>query len=219
MALPPTFSRRKRQSQRSGPDAYDYDIIPPKLRVQVIHVLTDTLGALQEVETGETFKEIVEFLRKEFGVFDLGHACAGPRVELFNWFQTEPETDRWLDGYELCLRIIDRHLRENWSNLKYFMKSSPDEAIAELNARFQEAAVGYQYISGEIIRIDSLLLHKELIVPVIILLSNPMFAAAEKEYREAHEAYRHRRFEDCIVACGKAFESVLKVIGAKRKWA
>jgi hypothetical protein len=51
------------------------------------------------------------------------------------------------------------------------------------------------------------------------LLNNTRFAAADKEFREAHEAFRHGRLEDCIVGCGKALESVLKVIGASRKWA
>jgi uncharacterized protein DUF7014 len=84
------------------------------------------------------------------------------------------------------------------------------------NARFQEAGVGYQYVSGDVIRVDSEIVHKEVILPVLVLLHNPTFASAEKEYLEGHEAYRHGRFEDCIVSCGKAFESVLKVTGAKR---
>jgi len=49
-------------------------------------------------------------------------------------------------------------------------------------------------------------------------LGDPKFAAAEREFLAAHEAYRGRRFEDCIVSCGKAFESVLKVIGKHRGW-
>ena len=61
-------------------------------------------------------------------------------------------------------------------------------------------------------------MHKEVVLPALMLLRDPKFATAEKEYLEAHEAYRHGRLEDCIVSCGKAFESVLKVIGRGRGW-
>jgi hypothetical protein len=100
--------------------------------------------------------------------------------------------------------------------LPAFARMSPDDAIAEANARFKEAGVGYQYVSGDVIRVDSEFIHKEVILPVLALLHDPTFASAEKEYLEAHEAYRHGRFEGCIVSCGKAFESTLKVIGVKR---
>ena len=42
--------------------------------------------------------------------------------------------------------------------------------------------------------------------------------SANSEYRSAHEAYRHGDLEHCLVDCGKALESVLKVIGRKRGW-
>ena len=55
-------------------------------------------------------------------------------------------------------------------------------------------------------------------LPVLRLLKDQRFAAANKEFREAHEAFRHGRLEDCIVNCGKALESVLKVIDTSRNW-
>jgi hypothetical protein len=114
--------------------------------------------------------------------------------------------------------VIDRYIRSQWATFQHSLELSPNKAIAEANARFQEASVGYQYVSGDVIRVDSEIIHKEVILPALALLRDPTFASAEKEYLEAHEAYRHGRFEDCIVSCGKAFESVLKVIGAKRGW-
>jgi len=96
--------------------------------------------------------------------------------------------------------------------------SSPANVIAEFNARLLEAAVGYQYICGEIIRIDSQHLHSEVVLPVLQLLRDPRFESANSEYRSAHQAYRHGELEDCLVDCGKALESVLKIIGRKRGW-
>ena len=60
--------------------------------------------------------------------------------------------------------------------------------------------------------------NREVVLPVLQLLSGPEFESANNEYRSAHEAYRHGELEDCLVDCGKALESVLKVIGRKRGW-
>jgi hypothetical protein len=56
------------------------------------------------------------------------------------------------------------------------------------------------------------------VLPVLRLLSDPKFESANNEYRSAHQAYRHGELEDCLGDCGKALESVLKVIGQKRGW-
>ncbi len=81
-----------------------------------------------------------------------------------------------------------------------------------------EAGFGYQYVGGEIIRMDSQLLHSEVVVPALDLLSYPVLQSANEEYRRAHKAFRESDYEPCLIECGKAFESVLKVIGSKRGW-
>ena len=60
--------------------------------------------------------------------------------------------------------------------------------------------------------------HKEIVVPALRLIHDSRFASAEQEYLDAHEAYRKGELEDCIVGCGKALESTLKVIGDGRSW-
>jgi hypothetical protein len=223
MALPPTYSRRKRQAQGGGSDVYVYDHIPPHLRIQVIHIFSDAMGDYGESNYGadhsKCYDDLVKFLYKEFGVFKLVDGYPeNSREEFFRWIQSEPDIERLLDGYEFGLRVIDRYIRREWATFRHSVEMPPNNAIAEANARFQEAGVGYQYVSGDVIRVDSEIIHKEVILPVLKLLHDPIFASAEKEYLEAHEAYRHGRLEECIVSCGKAFESVLKVIGAKRDW-
>jgi AbiJ N-terminal domain 4 len=125
-------------------------------------------------------------LHKEFGVFTLNHNI-NPREEFFDWIQNEPNIDRLLDGYELGLKLIDGYIRGNTA-FQHSVEMSPDDAIEEANARFREAGIGYQYAYGEIVRVDSQIIHKEVILPVLALLHEPAFASAEKEYLEAHKA-------------------------------
>jgi hypothetical protein len=158
-------------------------------------------------------------MRIELGVDQLsGNMHHDFQQELFGWLQQEPNTDHWLDGVEVSLQGIKRGMTDPQFRYLYHPTAKADDVIAQFNARLLEAAVGYQYVSGQIIRIDSQHLHSEVVLPVLNLLSNPKFESANSEYRSAHKAYRHGDLEHCLVDCGKALDSVLKIIGQRRKW-
>jgi hypothetical protein len=55
-----------------------------------------------------------------------------------------------------------------------------DRAVFELNARFREQGIGYQYESGKIIRVDSQLIHAEVIKPALALLTALEYAGANR---------------------------------------
>jgi hypothetical protein len=46
-----------------------------------------------------------------------------------------------------------------------------------------------------------------------------MYEGANDEYLKAHEYYRNGNYKDCLTWCLKAFESVMKAICEKHKWA
>ena len=91
-------------------------------------------------------------------------------------------------------------------------------AVNELNHRFREHGVGYQYESGQIIRVDSQYLHSEAMQPALRMLSASMYEGANAEFRSAHENFRAKRYKECLNDCLKAFESCLKAICDKRGW-
>ena len=95
----------------------------------------------------------------------------------------------------------------------------PDQAIEDLNARFLEHGIGYQFVSGAgIVRKDSEFLHKEVLLPTLSLLSDKLYQGAQDEFLKAHEHYRHGRIKECLNECLKAFESTLKTICQIRGW-
>lgn len=218
MALPNIHSRRKRAAAET-PDIYIYDDFPEKIRVQIIHIVNETVPESSRDESKKFFDATTGILRKEFGVFKLySQPSRDPRLEFSNWLLSERDIDKVIDGIELTFRAIDVYVRDR----EYYFRgggSNPDNAIAELNARLQEACIGYQYDDGMIVRVDSRLIHSEVVVPALRLVSSVEFAAVDEEFREAHARYRDGDYETCLVDCAKAFESCLKVIGAARHWA
>lgn len=70
----------------------------------------------------------------------------------------------------------------------------------------------------QVIRKDSEVLYRSAIQPVLQLLRESDFSAANKEFLEALEDFRKSDYGDCLTKCGSAFESVLKVLCARKKW-
>ena len=94
-----------------------------------------------------------------------------------------------------------------------------EEAIDELNQRFREHGVGYQYESGQMIRVDSQLIHSEAVQPALRMLADPMYEGANAEFLSAHKHYRAKDYKECMNDCLKAFESCIKSICDARGWA
>jgi hypothetical protein len=94
----------------------------------------------------------------------------------------------------------------------------PEEAVQELNDRFREHGVGYQFVAGEIMRVDSQYVHSEVVKPAISLLNTAGFTGASDEFLKAHEHYRKGRMGEAMWEALKAFESTLKAICDENGW-
>lgn len=225
MALFDSFSKRlKRKLKGATPDIYSYDDIPQPFRVQVIHIWVTAIGSYAPDSYGNAkisdgaWPFIHDTLARELGVFRLAQGD-GPFIDCQHFLQ-KAEPLQCLDLIELSFRYIDRAVRKEgaWQWERSGITQAPDDAIAELNARFLEHSLGYQYVGGDIIRVDSAYVHSEIVLPAVTLLGQEEFRGAEDEFLRAHEHYRHGRRKEAIVEAAKAVESTLRTICDKRAW-
>lgn len=98
------------------------------------------------------------------------------------------------------------------------IKLTADSAIDELNERFLRAGIGYQFHNGKIIRLDSELIHSEVVRPALRYLHEPGFEGPRDEFLRAHAHYRSGKMKNAIIDANNAFESTLKVICDMRQW-
>ncbi|MBD2232849.1 STM4504/CBY_0614 family protein [Phormidium tenue] len=216
------FSKRQRRARGETPDVYVYDELPQELRVQIIHIIKDAFGeknyySVSDVE--EAYELVNQTLCREYGVFELTKHPESVQDSLFNFFLQEESVDRALDVVELCFKVINVLIAENHSYQNNTTRNiNPEEAIAELNERFKEHGIGFQFESNELIRIDSEFLHSEAVKPTLAILRESGFQGANEEFLLAHEHYRHGRNKECLVECLKAFESTMKAICELRGW-
>ena len=217
------FSKRQKRLRGEYPDVYQYDNIDGKFRVQVVHIIRDTIGTGRSPKdiTDKTYKYIHETLCKEYGVFTLQKHADSNFLAVFNYFLDEKSHEKCLDIIELSFHVIDTYVRQNWFHFENAdgVTQKPNDAIEELNARFKESGIGYQFEAGELIKIDSQFIHSEAVKPVLHLLGkDEKYAGANNEFLSAHEHYRHKRYKECLNDCLKSFESLMKAIHEKHSW-
>ena len=208
------------------------DTLPLALRNQIIHILTATVGKwIKEIPLGSEnmyhtnrwWTELHMRFLYEKGVLELGDASLNPRDQLFAFLTNSPTAETldlidflFCQTYKIKLSA-DTFLLGLRQKLNLL---SPDDAIAELNRRFLEHNIGYEFTSGEIVSIESTYIHSEAVRPAFQLLSNAGkgFSGPFQEFLGAHERYRKGEHKDAIIWALKAFESTLKAICVARSW-
>ena len=217
MPLIDIYSRRKRQASKTTADVYQYIELSPKLRQQMLFAFNHMAEvAVKGTSTeNELWQNVVEILREEQGVESLSPGYfENAQAEFDCWFKTNDDVDAALDAVEVITRICAYYAPRGYENTV----SGVNNHINTLNARMLEAQFGFQVENGIIVEFSSQFAHVEIIVPALRVLSQDRFGTADAEFRKAHEEFRNRSYVDCITDCGKALESVFKVIAAERGW-
>ena len=117
-------------------------------------------------------------------------------------------------------RTVELRLKRLLSHLR--RKPSPPEFPGIISSHTQSYSLPFRTATVQgyprIIRRENELVHQTAIEPVLILLVQPPFASANKEFLDALSDYRKGDYADCVAKCGSSFESVLKVICEAKIW-
>lgn len=221
-----TFAWRKQKQSRNGePEIYTYDDAPLHLRHQICLVMSDGIGNFHEpnpyhyrnVPNANLWWDTIhQICRKEIFSY-LSYAERWDLKKRFlEYLLNVQDMDDFLSGVEIGCRVLDA-LRDKQIEVRGAQQAA-GESIEELNGRFEQHAVGYQFENGYIIRVDSKVTHAEIIKPALKLLTSPLFSKANTDFMTAHRHYRANEFKDCVTAAHRAFESMLKAICDIEKW-
>lgn len=132
------------------------------------------------------------------------------RLRFLNYVLHVQDMDHFLSAVEIGCLVLRISSDEYDSPKLRGAQQKGVDAIEEINGRFEQHSVGYQFENGQIIRVDSKLTHAEIIKPALVLLTAPLFSKANEDFMTAHRHYRANEFKDCVTAAKRAFESMLK---------
>ena len=224
MPIVDLFSKRQKRLRGDVPDVYVYDDLPEPLRVQILYILRRSLGDGEQYRSQDSVRSAYDFIAKilceEYGLFQLpGEKHPNNRyAELAGFVLREADIERVLDAVEISFKYVDK-LTRSYDYLRRNKASQiADDAVKELNHRFKEHGVGFQYEDGKIVRVDSEYLHSEAIKPALGVLRQKRYAGAQQEFLSAHQHYRKGETKEALNDCLNAFESVMKTICDKRRW-
>ena len=216
MAVLDIYSKRKKRLKAKRPDVYQYNKLTEPFRVQLVHILSDVFqeawDRVYHKFNKDWYEVIHDALAREYGVFRLNSRIVSEE-SVFK-FLLESELDQVFDTIEICFAVAKASIRHPRDEMVKIVQT----AVFELNGRFSEHGIGYQYSGGKIVRRESEFLHKEAVVEAIHLLQDKRFVGAEAEFMEAHGKYRQQQYEDAISGSCKALESTLKIICRKKGW-
>ena len=225
MSIFETFSKRQAERERAGqPDVYQYDNLPDNLRTQIYLILRDTLGQDYKRVVGRRqhssnlWEVLHDQMCRELGVFNLDdNARLDPQEKCRRFLLRAPASEA-IDFIEMAFWAVTQlpDLPDHAAHPG--VRMAPEEAIEELNHRFKEHCVGYQFEGGEIVRMDSQYVHSEVMKPAISLLNTAGFDGALEEFLDAHKHYRKGEMKEAISNALKAFESTMKAICDANGW-
>ena len=235
MAIINTYSKRKKANELGNqPEVYQYTDLPIQFRRQVIYIWKDAIGVyrpknlfnsikFQEISVEPIVNKVWQLIYQSLAR-ELGLSESSNPFEQCQSFLLNPNThiDELLDVIELTFSSIEYkipNLLEAYASEGIKLAQTATDAINELNYRFREHKIGYQYENSQIIRVDSHFIHAEAVIPALTLIAEEGFIGAEQEFRSAHEHYRNQEYKVAIVEALNAFESTMKTICDKFSWA
>lgn len=210
MSIEDTYSQRNKNQN----ETFIYDTLSQKLKVQIVHIWSNFYIQIGEDNRDSIWEKIHSLICEAHGKHTLlkdGFSRFYDSYRVSHYFENNENLEECLDVIEFVFRFIlkvDAHLKSNYTSLKY----TAEMALTDLNTRFIENARGFEFNQDKIIKIDSKLLHIEVIKPTLNLLNTVLFRNANEEFLSAHEHYRFGKYKECLNDCLKAFESTMKII-------
>jgi hypothetical protein len=211
----------KKYSELPKEEIYKYTL-PTEFRNKVIHILNRIYNKFEYVASSvhsysvrDLIWSVVENnIAEAFGKLTLDEfgSYNHPSCRIQAYFLNTNDNE--------CLDMIQYFFDIFYENCHFGgcipMQDFLKEEIAELNKRFDEHSIGYQYVNGNIISRDSEWTYKNIKEPILGILSDPDFNGPNEYYLSANKHYLNGEYNDCITDCGKAFESTMRVICDKK---
>lgn len=221
--------RKKREEEQNVSEMYQYTTLPTPFRAQVLHIFNECIGPYRTYSrssfentdnymANHLWPKVRQILLKEHGLLQLSHGQT-PQEECYD-FLLKANTDEVLDLIEVAFRMMVFYHSElaGYQLKQSEIELSSKDAIEELNHRFREHKIGYQFVNNKIFKVNSEYIHEQAVIPAITLLHDNKFLGAEEEFMQAHDHFRQNNYKDAIHSAGKAFESVMKTICDLKGW-
>lgn len=206
------YSDRNRDIAEES-EVYIYDRFPCEFRNQFLINILEVCKVIQ-TSCAKPIMTIFKCFAKEAGLdlyFDLQNEAISWQL-LKKYVNSCSDMD-FLNLLEFVfnLFIYNKFLCDYSNNNNVIFESS----ILDLNDRFKQHHLGYEFTNGMIIKKTNEVTHETIVKPALKLLCDEEFKGAEDEYLKALKFFRNVENEEAIMNAAKAFESFMKILCSK----
>lgn len=216
------YSKRQKDLANAGQsDVYKYDFVTSNFRIQLLNIANSVFGDDRQSGRSAGFHNNTNWVwvsktySHEMGIDPIGGLEHRP-LETRSFYKSSRH-DAALDLTEVIgfkIHELDESLAKTYSNQSY----KPVPRIAEVNYRLREAGMGYQFEGGRLIRIDSQMVHQEIVKPTLTLLARPGYEGVQEEFLSAHAHYRNGSNKEAVSLAASSLESTFKAIFKIKQW-
>lgn len=213
------YSQREKEKEQKS-DVYSYDCFPEGFRNQLMLILRDLFNSnkldifshnmkpnfWESTCSGFAREKGLKFLESQYGQIN-------NVVALEDYIDTCDDND-FLD----LLDYLVGYVFKSGKFTRCHMFEQVTKAIDELNARFKQHSLGYEFINGELIKKTNEIMHVNVVKPALGLLHDRAFEGAEQEYLKAFDCFKKCDNKNAILEAAKSFESVMKTICKKNNY-
>ena len=212
------FSERNKEP---SDDVYTYDNIPTSFRNQLFYTISEIITWFNDsrlIDNLNLWELTHNLYCREKGLKELDDDSVYYRSKIEKYIDKSSDMDL-LDFIDYAFWYF-LHVGKTLQSRNQYCRAmkTVETGIVDLNYRFQQHGLGYEFINGELIRIDNEMIHHEYVKPALCLLHENGFDGAEEEYKKAFIALRNKDSKTAIIEAEKAFESTMKIICAKREY-
>ncbi len=208
------YSERNK-NEKGELDVYKYEGFSEAFRNQCFYILEDVFDPYHMDKN--IWGQVHDNFAREKGLKSLYSIHSDSKSNCEVYIAKANDKD-FLDFIDFSFCVIDKYCR-NINGYVYNYLAKVNDAIVELNDRFRQHNYGYEFINGEVIRIDTRVLHENVIKPTLKLLYEEEFEGADEEFLKAFEYRRKGDNKNAILEALKAFESTMKTICDKKGYA
>jgi hypothetical protein len=212
------YSERLRHIYNESITRYSYNF-DRELKYKILYIFENLFEYLAENNCCEGSRETLEegvyqkarkFLCRRYGRPRLS-AADGAKTQVADFFIDTDCPAYCFDIIELLFKLaadLPQKSQLPWQALSYIL----DYSAEELNKVFDEHLSGYRFEQGRVIRLNSGLIHRQTMQPVLQLLADNRFADADDDFFRAHHYYRLNAYGPCVIWCCRSFETTLRIL-------
>lgn len=220
--------REQATNRKNVPDVYEYNFMSTELINQLFVVFEESLGGDRgySLLDGSYIKnpyweQVIADVYRGTGLsVVLPRTGFGGEVEtniaaLYRVCCSEPIILKLTVIELLCQAILafdTKNLKSDVRPGTAIWPAQKADAIAEINVMFSREGVGYCFEGGQIIKISSRLLHDNVVLPCLTIVSDAELSIVNEHYREAFKHFKDGNLRPAIMSASHALEAMLNAI-------